>query len=56
MHIAFKNIKKPETQFRERVKIKMIEQIRKKFLGTGGRIKIKPNCDAPFKVHNNIQK
>lgn len=55
MHIAFKNIKKPETQFRERVLETMKKQVLKKILGTGGRTTIKPNCDAPFIVHNNIE-
>lgn len=56
MQVVVNNIsKKEEIDFKQRVREIMIKQIKKKFFGAGGRGTIKPSCDAPFIVHNNIQ-
>lgn len=54
--IAVNNIKrKEELDFKAKVLETMKKQIRKKILGQAEGTTIKPNCDAPFIVHNNIQ-
>lgn len=54
MQIVVNNTNQRE-DLREKVLVTMKKQVLKKFYGAEGRIKNKPNCDAPFIVHNNIQ-
>ena len=55
LSVVVNNIdRKEEIDFKERVRVTMVKQIKKKFLAEG-RKTIKHSCDAPFIVHHNIE-